>query len=242
MDSNVHGHLAEQVTPDLVERLYHDHADALRAAREAQRAHRRAHPAMKTQLDDVEAEISYLLLRYFRPAKVVEIGALHGWSTSWILRALADNGTGALVTVDLVDHATATVPASLSDGRWEFRGGDAKTLTGDWLSDVDYLFVDADHGARFARWYLADVFPGLAPDTPVSVHDVFHRRTPLPFTEGSEVLGWLRSTGTPYFTAAGARDPHTHTRLGELRRALGLTEPVHTGRDNPMIYFRRPVN
>lgn len=78
---------AEPVTLDLVERLHREHIDALLAAREAQRAHRGAHPSMKTQLDDVEAEITYLLLRHVRPAKVVEIGSLHGWSTSWLLRA-----------------------------------------------------------------------------------------------------------------------------------------------------------
>ncbi|MBB4682938.1 class I SAM-dependent methyltransferase [Amycolatopsis jiangsuensis] len=238
MDSNVNGRLGEQVTLDLVDRLYREHAEALRAAREAQRAHRRAHPAMKTQLDDVEAEITYLLLRHFRPEKVVEIGSLHGWSTSWILRALADNGTGRLITADLIDHATGTVPESLSAGRWEFRKGDAKTLTGDWRAEVGYLFVDADHRARFAKWYLAEVFPTLAPGTPVSVHDVFHRATPLPFTEGAEVLRWLERTGTRYFTASRARAPRTHARLGELRRELGLTESVHTGRDNPMLYFR----
>ncbi|WP_033289364.1 class I SAM-dependent methyltransferase [Amycolatopsis jejuensis] len=228
--------IGNRVTLDLVCSLYRQHAEALRAAKDAQRAHRRSHPAMKTQLDDLEAEITYLLLRQQRPAKVVEIGSLHGWSTSWLLRALADNGTGHLVTADLVGHAAATVPSSLAKGRWEFRQGDARTLTGDWLSDVDYLFVDADHGARFARWYLADVFPGL--DAAVSVHDVFHRTTPLPFTEGKEVLRWLDTTHTPYFTAARARAPHASARLGELRRELGLSEAVHTGRANPMIYFR----
>lgn len=134
------------------------------------------------------------------------------------------------------------MPKSLSDGRWEFRKGDAKTLTGDWLSDVDYLFIDADHRARFARWYLAEVFPVLRPGIPVSVHDVFHRAVPLPFTEGVEVLRWLDRAGTAYFTAARARAPRTCARLGELRRELGLIEPVHTGRDNPMLFFRTPEN
>ncbi|GAA1963123.1 hypothetical protein GCM10009754_38090 [Amycolatopsis minnesotensis] len=234
----MNGRLADQVTLDLVHRLYLDHADALREARTAQRAHRVANPSMKVQLDDVEAELTYLLLRHFRPSKAVEIGSLHGWSTSWILRALADNGTGGLVTMDRVGHAVATVPKALSAGRWEFRQGDARKLSADWVSDVDYLFIDADHRARFARWYLGAVFRKLRTGTPVSVHDVFHRARPLPRTEGSEVLRWLEDTRTPYFTAAPARDPHVHAYLGELRRDLGLTEKIHTGRDNPMLYFR----
>lgn len=227
---------AHQVTLDLVRSLYREHTEALRAAKDAQRAHRNAHPAMKTQLDDVEAEITYLLLRHLRPEKVVEIGSLHGWSTSWILRALADNGTGKLTTIDLIGNATKTVPHALAKGRWEFRQGDARTLAGAVLSDVDYLFIDADHGARFARWYLSDVFPKI--DAAVSVHDVFHRATPLPFTEGTEVVRWLGKTQTPYFTAARARAKHAYACLDELRRELGVDSAVHTGRDNPMIYFR----
>jgi predicted O-methyltransferase YrrM len=227
---------ANQVTLDLVCSLYVEHAEALRAAKEAQLAHRRAHPKMKTQLDDIEAETTYLLLRHLRPEKVVEIGSLHGWSTSWTLRALADNGTGRMTTVDLIGHAAATVPMALAKNRWEFRQGDARTLSGDWLSDADYLFIDADHGARFARWYLSEVFPAI--DAAVSVHDVFHRRTPLPFTEGAEVLRWLKKTSTSYYTAAPARARDAYARLVGLRRELGLDGVVHPGRDNPMIYFR----
>jgi predicted O-methyltransferase YrrM len=33
---------------------------------------------MKAQLDDIEAEITYLLLRHARPETVVEIGTFHG--------------------------------------------------------------------------------------------------------------------------------------------------------------------
>ncbi|WP_236789423.1 class I SAM-dependent methyltransferase [Amycolatopsis sp. GM8] len=224
----------------LIRGLYREHAGALHAVRESQRALRRHRPAMKTQLDDVEAEITYLLLRYFRPAKVVEIGSLHGWSTCWILHALADNGDGRLITLDLLDTAAWTVPRPLATGRWEFRQGDARTLTTDWMTELDYLFIDADHRARFARWYLGDVFPRLRPGTPVSVHDVFHRAKPLPLTEGAELVRWLESTGTPYFTPAPVRAVDVAAELAEVRRELGLAAPVHTGRDNPMVYFRLP--
>lgn len=222
----------------LVAGLYREHAGALGAARESQRALRRRAPTRKAQLDDVEAEITYLLLRHFRPARVVEIGSLHGWSTGWILHALADNGCGSLLTIDLLDAAAWLVPGSLASGRWEFRQGDARTLTVDWMSDVDYLFVDADHRARFARWYLGDVFPRLRSGLPVSVHDVFHRARPLPWTEGAEVLRWLEATGNPYFTVAPAKAMNVAAELAALRRELGFTTPVHIGRANPMSQVR----
>ncbi|TNC23992.1 class I SAM-dependent methyltransferase [Amycolatopsis alkalitolerans] len=224
----------------LIRELYREHAGALRDVRERQRALRQRRPGMKTQLDDLEAEVTYLLLRYFRPAKVVEIGSLHGWSTCWILHALADNCQGRLITMDLVDTAAWTVPGPLAAGRWEFRRGDARTLTTDWVADLDYLFIDADHRARFARWYLGDVFPRLRPGTPVSVHDVFHRARPLPLTEGAEVLRWLESSRTRWFTLARAKAAGAAAELNALRRDLGLTAAVHTGRDNPMIYFKLP--
>jgi hypothetical protein len=49
---------------------------------------------------------------------------------------------------------------------------------------ADYLFIDAAHSARFARWYIGNLLPRIPAGIPVSVHDVFHRRRPLPFTEG----------------------------------------------------------
>ncbi|PIE23537.1 MAG: hypothetical protein CSA62_06770 [Planctomycetota bacterium] len=51
-------------------------------------------PAMIAQLDDIAAEVTYLLLRDRRPEVVVEISPCHGWSTCWILSALRDNGGG----------------------------------------------------------------------------------------------------------------------------------------------------
>ncbi|MGP3980492.1 hypothetical protein [Streptomyces sp. KR80] len=52
-------------------------------------------------------------------------------------------------------------------------------------ADTGYLFIDADHGARFAHWYIENVFPAVPAGTPTSVHDVVHGRRPKPFSEGS---------------------------------------------------------
>ena len=81
-------------------RLYQEYAGDLRAAREAQRELLATRP-MRAKLDDLEAEILYLVLRDVRPASVAELGSFHGWSTSWILRAVRDNDFGTLRTVEL---------------------------------------------------------------------------------------------------------------------------------------------
>ncbi|MQA83759.1 MAG: class I SAM-dependent methyltransferase [Streptosporangiales bacterium] len=217
---------------------YEEHADALRGVRkEQQELHDDGWQCGQAQLDDIEAEITYLLLRDYRPETLVEIGSLYGWSTSWILRALRDNGHGSLYTYDVVDHVTRTMPPELSADRWVFREGDVRQNLAHLPADIDYLFIDAAHSARFALWYIDHLFPRLRTGTPTSVHDVFHRRRPLPWTEGAVVLGWLRERDIPYFTAAKSHEPDVHDRLMRLRERLGLADPIHSGQHNPMIFF-----
>jgi predicted O-methyltransferase YrrM len=227
----------DTLTVDDLADMYLKHHERLREVRVAQRELLRTTPGMRAQLDDLEAEITYLLLREIRPATVVEIGSLHGWSTTWQLRALADNDHGTLHTFDQIDNARRNVPAKLA-GRWRFVGGDVRDQ--ELPGGIDYLFLDAAHSAGFARWYLADLMPRLAPSTPVSVHDVFHGRRAKPFSEGSVVLSWLARTGTRYFTVSAARAPAARRRIAQVRADLGITDPVHTGRHDPMIFFRRP--
>jgi predicted O-methyltransferase YrrM len=223
----------------LVADLYRRFADQLRKVRNEQRDFLRARrPGMRPKLDDIEAEITYLLLREFRPAQVTEIGTYHGWSTTWILRALRDNGTGRLLSFDLIDNAVREVPAELAATRWEFRHADARNAQTDWMRSTDYLFIDAAHGGRFAKWYIENVFPHVVPGVPVSVHDVFHGRRPLPFTEGAQVIRSLDNQGISYFTAARKRRPDSYARLVALRDELGLVPPIHDSGDNPMIFFR----
>lgn len=227
----------EELTVDGVCRLYRKHGAALAQVREEQLKLRTDNPSMKTQLDDIEAEITYLLLRGRCPETVVEIGTFHGWSTTWILRALRDNGQGELHSFDLVDTCLGNVPDDLAGDRWTFTRGDVRKVRREVMRDADYLFIDADHGARFANWYVDTIFPEVPPGTPVSVHDVFHWRRPKPFSEGSVVLRRLAASGIPFFTAARAKAPSTYRRLTAVKEELGLAAPVRTGQRNPMIFF-----
>lgn len=220
--------------------LYRQFQDDLRIVRKEQRELRHTNPGMRTQLDDLEAEITYLLMRQERPATVVEIGSLHGWSTTWILRALRDNGTGALFTHDLIGDARRHVPADLADGRWTFVPGDARETLRGHRHDIDHLFVDAAHTASFARWFVGDLFPTVRAGATVSVHDVFHGRRPWPVSEGRVVLSWLARNDTGYFTASRLAAATVNRDLRDLKESLGLLSPVHDGRDDPMLFFRMP--
>src|SRR5262245_1993193 len=178
--------------------LYKEFAGELAAVGKAQREYADSMKASMTpQLDDLEAEITYLLLRATRPAAVVELGTFHGWSTMWILSALRDNGCGHLHSFDLIDNVVRNVPAELADDRWTFVRGDIMQTVEQVPGDTAYLFVDAAHTGRFARWYLDHLFPRVPAQSTVSVHDVFHFRTTLPLHEGRVVVRWLDGRGVP---------------------------------------------
>ncbi|CAM3950336.1 class I SAM-dependent methyltransferase [Nocardiopsis gilva] len=232
----------KRIDLDLLGELYRKYTEPLAKVRDQQRAFcRDMRGKMTPQLDDLEAEITYLLLREHRPAIVMELGTFHGWSTSWILSALRDNGTGHLHSFDIVDNVVSNVPAELSADRWTFHKGDVRENVDAIPGGIEYLFVDAAHNGRFARWYIDHLFPRVAAGTPVSVHDVFHQSFALPFTEGRAVLKWLAEKETPYFTPSKAKAPDTYRAIHAIKRDLGLDEPVRTGKDNPMIYFHLPA-
>ncbi len=206
-------------------------------------------PLMLPAIDDIEAEITYMLVRETRPSSVVEISSGSGWSTSWILEALESNGAGHLYSYDLVDDATHTLASAAARDRWTFVHGDVRRNLDRLPEAIDYLFLDSDHSAEFADWYLATLMPRLRPGTPVSVHDVFHADRPgtrfggLPgrltrrVNEGVVLLEWLERQDLAYFTASRAAAPAAHHRLACLRQMLGFDGPIHSGTRNPMVFF-----
>lgn len=220
--------------------LYRTYRTDLAAVQEQQRGLLAAnHSRMTPQLDDVEAELTYLLLRKLRPATVMELGTFHGWSTTWLLSALRDNGTGHLWSFDRTDTVVRNVPAELAGDRWTFVLGDVRANLGQVPPAVDYLFVDADHGRRFARWYLAHLFPLMPSGAAVSVHDVFHGHKPRVWSEGSVIVAWLRERGIGLFTVSGKHAPKSLDTIQQVRAALDLG-PVRGTTANPMIYFTLP--
>jgi predicted O-methyltransferase YrrM len=245
-------------------RLYHKHAPALRRVRSEQQRRYAGrgnlqlerfasclglrpvlellgmpaeyHRLLKPQLDDIEAETTYLLLRERRPGTVVEIAPDGGWSTTWLLSALRDNGSGQLFSYDIFDHSTRTVPRELAQGRWTFAQGDVTQQLGLLPPRIDYLFMDCAHSAHFARWYLRELFPRLAPETPICIHDIF----PVSSGESRVVRQWLLERSVNYFTTAPAEARHVYERLMHTKRELGLAEPIHDSSRNPMVFFQLP--
>jgi predicted O-methyltransferase YrrM len=221
--------------------LYRTYATDLAAARTAQaELLAPGGPDLRPKLDDLEAELTYLLVRQHRPAVVAEVGTFHGWSTTWLLRALRDNGTGELHSYDIVDHARRSVPRTLSAGRWSFYHGDVRQSTAFRPEQTDYLFIDAAHTAPFARWYTEQVFPKVRSGVPISVHDVYHRSRAGRFSEGRVVLRWLEDQRIGHATLSSAAAPAWYAEIMAVREELGLTGTVHQSKPNPMIFLRMP--
>jgi predicted O-methyltransferase YrrM len=196
-------------------------------------------PTLRPSFDDVEAEVTYLLIRTARPERVVEISPSGGWSSLWLLSALRDNRTGQLYSYDLVDDATMNIPAPLREKRWTFVQGDVRRAVPALPRPIDYLFIDSDHSAEFADWYVRDVFPLLSPNAIVSVDDVFRgpRDWPKEFGEGRRVLQWLSRNEVAYLSFSPYSAPTNYQQIMQVKSELGMERRIHTSIVNPCLFF-----
>lgn len=122
------------------------------------------------------ARACYALCRALRPAVALETGVAHGVTSAYVLAALAENGRGALHSVDLPPlapgadaHVGALVPAELR-GRWTLhRGASRRVLPGllAELAPVGLFVHDSLHTYLNVRDELRLVAPRL--DRPAAV-------------------------------------------------------------------------
>jgi predicted O-methyltransferase YrrM len=197
----------------------------------------RLHRRRLAQLDDEVCEIVYLLLRSRRPQTVVEISPCHGWSTSWILSALRDNGQGFLHSFDVLDTSRLSVPADLQHGRWQLVVGDVQQRIDAIPAAIDFLFMDSDHSAAFAQWYLQHVLPRVRRGGVVCVDDVFHTGNPASFDgEGRVIVDWLAARGIDYFTCASQKNPSSLNSIKAQKASMGLRR-IRPGDGNTTIMF-----
>jgi predicted O-methyltransferase YrrM len=190
------------------------------------------------QLCDLEAEMTYLRIRAITPSTVVEISPASGWSTTWILHALKDNGSGTLYSYDLVDDCIRIVPTALSENRWKFYKGDIKQNLHLLPNDIDYLFIDSDHTAEFAYWYIDHLFPLVKKETKISVHDILKWPYEPGWGEESLVLcSWLAEKRIDCLTASRIMKDRGFQKILDKRNGLGIGEMIQSADYNSMIFF-----
>jgi predicted O-methyltransferase YrrM len=97
-----------------------------------------------------EGKLLYLITRIARARRVLEIGTLGGYSTTWFARALPEGGT--VVTLELDSTHAAVARQNLRDVapgvRVDLRVGDAadalRALAAAGEEPFDVVFIDAD--------------------------------------------------------------------------------------------------
>lgn len=205
---------------------------------------------MRMQFDDLDAELMYLLIRERIPDTVVEISPRDGWSSLWILKALHDNGEGRLFgqgklhSYDLQDTSTRFIPEELEEHR-SLVVGDVREKTDELPDEIDFLLVDSAHNGRFARWYVANVFPRVKNGAPIIIHDIQqHFVRHIPGTESHFIRRLLADKGVSAFSMSSLDnempDWLNRQHVMSLRRANGLDSiPLHEARGNIVMSLNR---
>jgi predicted O-methyltransferase YrrM len=120
--------------------------------------------------DSVMARLCYLSCRLIAPEVVIETGVAYGVSSAFILRALEENGSGTLYSVDLPPVRREyerfwgiAVPNELR-GRWRlYRGSSARVLPHllEEISTVDLFVHDSLHTHKNMRREFDTIWPHL---------------------------------------------------------------------------------
>ena len=132
-----------------------------------------------------QGALLYLLTRALAPTRAIETGVGPGYSTAWILAALAANGHGELVSLgpgSPVGRASGIdgtsvgqfVPPALR-GRWTLAIGNSEERLRDLLGSahgVDLFFYDNGPSAPRARFELRAAWEALSPRGVLLAHRV----------------------------------------------------------------------
>ena len=117
-----------------------------------------------------QGKLIHLLARMAGARTALEIGALGGYSTIWLARALPDDGR--LITLEVnarhAEVARSNVARAGLSGKVEIRTGAALNLLpkieAEALGPFDFVFIDADktNNAAYLEWALRLSRPGTA--------------------------------------------------------------------------------
>lgn len=120
---------------DYIASLYEDEFAAIRESSPAEKS--------KIQVSFVEGKLLYLLLKMYKAKKVLEIGTLVGYSTSWIAKAAEE-----VVTIELdkkhYDIAIQNFQSYEMDNVKALNGSASELMAGLEKNSFDAVFIDAD--------------------------------------------------------------------------------------------------
>ncbi|GAB3027081.1 class I SAM-dependent methyltransferase [Natronobiforma cellulositropha] len=129
-----------------------------------------------TEVGETWRDLLYVIVRIVEPETVVETGVFDGLSSAYFLQALADNGRGTLISIDVEE--TELLPSDLESREtgwvvsetlrewWDLRIGDARAVLPTVAEEetVDVFLHDSCHDADHMRFEFSTVRPAMATD------------------------------------------------------------------------------
>lgn len=157
----------------------------------------------KVEYGQFESYLAYCLVREYRPMRIVEIGCASGFSSYPLVLAVEKNKYGHLYSYESNEKRQLEYNTNMErlGLYWEHCSvwGDARTELINQIQafdeyphntekyPMDILFMDADHGGEFAKWYLKELVPRTS--KLLHIHDIYYGHPPN--VEAVEVLAWL---------------------------------------------------
>ena len=195
-------------------------------------------------MDLFEIHVLCGLIKACHVRRVMECGPNYGWSTTFIQMALPETSEHRSYDIENFEKTIRkNVARHVPLRNWLFVLGDfRKTVTAhlDFLKEVDLLFMDSDHSASFAAWYLDEIklLDPLKPGSLVHVHDVFPVGLEPPgFEESPYVLHWLEKHRDRYDVIFNYEVSRCHELQAELPIDLFLSQEGRQAK-NPSLWLR----
>jgi predicted O-methyltransferase YrrM len=120
---------------DYIASLYEDEFVSIRESSPSEKS--------KIQVSFVEGKLLYLLLKMYKAKKVLEVGTLVGYSTSWIAKAAEE-----VITIELdkkhYDIAIQNFQSYKMDNVKALNGSASELMVGLEKNSFDAVFIDAD--------------------------------------------------------------------------------------------------
>lgn len=188
-------------------------------------------------IDDIESELTYLLVREFKPENIIEFSPNTGVSTYILHLATLENNKGTINTYDIVDKCTKNFKLFNMSNVY-FHLGDVTNNFKQFIS-ADYLFIDSLHTTEFGQKYINELLiplTNLKRKIPISVHDVYHPvsfyHPVMPEDEGKVVTDFLSTNKIPFYA------PHFDVeKINIIRNKLQIPTIRQNSLANSMIYF-----
>lgn len=123
----------------------------------------------------------YCLVRHGRFAKIVETGVAHGFTTRFILEAIARNGCGHLWSIDrppldpAMRNRVGVAARPCAGDRWTLiRNSSRRALPGllQEIGPIDLFIHDSLHTERNVSFELGEAWPALKPGSIAVIDDI----------------------------------------------------------------------